>query len=111
MVGGSPEAPKELAIPEGGPGEQAMSPSVAGLGAGRFIVAWSEGTPTHQVRAQTLNADGSRSGAPIALSVPGINAGQPQVAVGADGRGVVAFVAAKGKAYEIHATAMSCPAK
>lgn len=110
-VGGAPDAPKQLALPEGGLGTQAMSPSVAGLGAGRFVVAWSEGTPTHQVRAITLKADGSASGAPMALSAAGVNAGQPQVAVGADGRGVVAFLASKGKAYELHATPIACSAK
>jgi hypothetical protein len=110
-VGGAPEAPKQLALPEGGLGTQAMSPSVAGLGGGRFVVAWSEGTPTHQVRAVTLKADGSASGAPMALSAAGINAGQPQIAVGSDGRGVVAFLASKGKAYELHATPVACGAK
>jgi hypothetical protein len=110
-VGGAPDAPKQLALPEGGLGAQAMSPSVAGLGAGRFVVAWSEGTPTHQVRAVTLKADGSASGAPMALSAAGVNAGQPQIAVGPDGRGVVAFLASKGKGYELHATPVACSAK
>ena len=108
---GTADAPKQLALPEGGLGTQAMSPSVAGLGGGRFVIAWSEGTPSHQVRAQTLDADGSASGAALALSAAGINAGQPQIAVGPDGRGVVAFLAAKGKAYEVHATPVSCAAK
>ena len=110
-VGGAPDAPKQLALPEGGLGTQAMSPSVAGLGGGRFVMAWSEGTPTHQVRAITLKADGSASGAPMALSAAGVNAGQPQIAVGPDGRGVVGFLASKGKAYELHATPVACSAK
>ena len=105
------DAAKQLELPEGGLGTQAMSPSVAGLGGGRFVIAWSEGTPSHQVRAQSLNADGSPSGTALALSAAGINAGQPQIAVGPDGRGVVAFLAAKGKAYEVHATPVSCAAK
>jgi hypothetical protein len=110
-VGGAPDAPKQLALPEGGLGAQAMSPSVAGLGGGRFVIAWSEGTPTHQVRAITLKPDGSASGAPMALSAAGVNAGQPQIAVGPDGRGVVGFLASKGKAYELHATPVACSAK
>jgi len=109
--GGAPDTPKSLVLPEGGPGAQAMSPSVTGLGAGRFVIAWSEGTPSHQVRAQTLGADGSPSGSAFTASAAGINAGQPQIAVGADGRGVVAFLAAKGKAYELHATPVACAAK
>ncbi len=110
-VGGAPDAPKQFTLPEGGLGALAMSPSLAGLGGGRFVMTWSEGTPTHQVRAQSMNADGSPSGSAIALSAAGINAGQPQVAVGPDGRGVIAFLAAKGKAYEIHATPVMCAAK
>jgi len=110
-AGGASEAPKQLALPEGGLGVQAMSPSLAGLGAGRFVMAWSEGTPSHQVRAQTLGADGTPAGAPLLLSAAGINAGQPQIAVGNDARGVVAFLAAKGKGYEVHATPVICAAK
>lgn len=110
-VGGTADPPKQLALPEGGLGVQAMSPSMAALGGGRFLMAWSEGTPAHQVRAVTLNAEGTASGAAFVLSAPGINAGQPQVAVGPDGRGVVAFLAAKGKAYEIHATPVMCAPK
>lgn len=108
--GGAPDAAKTFSMPEGGLGAQAMSPSLAGLGAGRFILAWSEGTPTHQVRAVSLGADGSPSGAAMTVSAPGVNAGQPQVAVGPDGRGVVAFLAAKGKLFEIHATPIACAA-
>ena len=88
-----------------------MSPSVFGIGGGRFLMAWSEGTPTHQVRAITFNADGTMSGAAMALSAPGVNAGSPQVAVGLDGHGVAAFLAAKGKTYELHATPIACAAK
>lgn len=107
---GTASAAKELTLPEGGLGTQAMSPSVAGLGNGRFLVAWTEGpVSNHQVRALNLNADGAPSGAALSVSAAGLNAGQPQVSIGADGRGVVAFLA-KGKAfYEIHATPLSCP--
>jgi len=67
--------------------------------------------PSHQVRAQTIAADGTPAGSPLLLSAAGINAGQPQIAVGSDGRGVVAFLAAKGKSYEVHATPVACVAK
>lgn len=110
-AGSAPDMPKQLTLPEGGLGTQAMSPSVFGLGGGRFLMAWSEGTPTHQVRAITFNADGTTSGAAMALSAAGVNAGSPQVAVGSDGRGVAAFLAAKGKSYELHATPIACAAK
>ena len=110
-VGGAPDVPKQLTLPDGGLGVQAMSPSVVGIGAGRFLMAWSEGTPTHQVRAITFNADGTTSGTAMALSAAGVNAGSPQVAIGPDGRGVAAFLAAKGKAYELHATPIACATK
>jgi hypothetical protein len=110
-VGGAPDAPKQLTLPEGGLGTQAMSPGIAGLGGGRFVMTWSEGKPQHQVRAITLNADGSPSGAALALSAAGVDAGQPQVAVGPDGRGVIAFLAGRGKAFEVHATPIMCAAK
>jgi hypothetical protein len=110
-IGGAADPPKQLTLPEGGLGAQAMSPSVFGLGGGRFVMAWSEGTPTHQVRAITFNADGTTSGSAMALSAAGVNAGSPQVAVGPDGRGVAAFLAAKGKNYELHATPIACAAK
>jgi hypothetical protein len=111
VAGGAPEVPKQLAIPDGGLGTQAMSPSVFGIGGGRFVMAWSEGTPSHQVRAITFNADGTTSGTAMSLSAAGVNAGSPQIAVGPDGRGVAAFLAAKGKSYELHATPVACAAK
>ncbi len=106
-----PDPPHTFSLPQGGLGSQAMSPSVAGLGDGRFVIAWSEGTSSHQVRAQSVDANGLPSGAVLTLSAPGINAGQPQVAVGSGGRGVVAFLAANGKAYELVASPVSCAAK
>lgn len=108
---GAADEPHAFVLPSGGLGGQAMSPSVAGLGTGRFVMAWSEGTATRQVRAQTFNADGKPSGAPLTFSAPGTNAGQPQVAVGADGRGVVAFLAGAGKSYEVLASPLSCSGK
>ena len=97
-------------IPDGGLGGQAMSPSLASLGGGRFLLAWTEGpVSNHQVRAITIGADGSPSGAPISVSAPGINAGQPAAVVGPDGRGTIAFLAARGKSLEVHAAPITCP--
>lgn len=111
-ISGAVNEPRALAIPEGGLGGPAMSPSVAGLGRGKFLLSWTEGpTAGHQVRALTFNADGAPSGAPLAISASGVNAGQPQAVVGVDGRGVVAFLAAKGKFNELMATPILCPAR
>jgi hypothetical protein len=101
-----------FAIPDGGLGSQAMSPSLASLGGGRFLLAWTEGpVASHQVRAITFNADGSPSGSALTISANGVNAGQPTAVVGPDGHGAVAFLAAKGKNTEVHATAINCPPK
>lgn len=111
-ISGAVNEPRALNLPEGGLGAPAMGPSVAGLGRGKFLLAWMEGpTAGHQVRALTFNADGAPSGSPLAVSAPGVNAGQPQAVVGVDGRGVVAFLAAKGKFNELMATPILCPAR
>ena len=96
-------------LPEGGLGEHAMSPSLASLGGGRFLLAWTEGpVSSHQVRAITMSADGSPSGAALSISASGVNAGQPAAAVGSDGRGAIAFLAARGKTLEVQAAPISC---
>ena len=87
-----------------------MSPSLASLGGGRFLLAWTEGpVSSHQVRAITMGADGSPSGAALTISASGVNAGQPAAAVGSDGRGAIAFLAARGKTLEVQAAPISCP--
>ncbi|MBX3223424.1 MAG: DUF4339 domain-containing protein [Labilithrix sp.] len=109
-IGSATEEATPFALPEGGLGEHAMSPSLAALGGGRFLLAWTEGpVSNHQVRAITIGADGSPSGAPIAISAPGDNAGQPAAVVGPDGRGAIAFLSARGKALEVHAAPITCP--
>jgi hypothetical protein len=108
--GGGATTPATLPMPEGGLGAQAMSPSVAGLGAGRFVAAWTEGAVSnHHVRVMNVNADGTVSGNAIAVSPSGMNAGQPDVVVGEDGHGAVAFLGAKGKGFEVHAAPLTCP--
>jgi len=100
-----------LAVPPGGPGGNIMSPAVASLGGGRFLLAWTEGSTTsHQVRALTFAADGTPSATPLSISASGDNAGQPAIAINDDGKGVVAFLTAKGKGgFELHVTPISCP--
>jgi hypothetical protein len=105
----APESARDLVIPAGGLGEQAMSPSVAGLDDGRVLLAWTEGPASnHQVRAQLIGADDATSGAAFALSADGVFSGQAQVALGADGRGVVAFFASRGGDYDAVAVPMAC---
>jgi len=111
-ISGATIEPRALAVPDGGLGGPAMSPSVAGLGRGRFLLAWTEGpSAPHQVRALTFDASGMPSGGALSISASGLNAGQPSAVVGVDGRGVVAFLSAKGKTNELVATPITCPAR
>lgn len=108
-VGGAASEATTFELPAGGLGEQAMSPAVAGLGKGRFVLAWTEGPVSkHQVRALTIDETGKPMGEPLTISPASVNAGQPQVAVGPDGRGLVAFLGAKGKGYELRAASIRC---
>jgi hypothetical protein len=98
--------------PAGGPGGAAMSPSLAALGEGRALLAWTEGpVSSHQVRAITLDADGRPIGGALAISAAGLNAGQPAAAALADGRGAVAYLAAKGRGALVQAAPVRCAAQ
>lgn len=102
---------RSFALPTGGLGEHAMSPSIAPLGEGRFLLVWTEGpVSSHQVRGISF-LDGEPTGAPFTASSEGVNAGQGQAAVLADGRGVVAFLAAAGHGFEVHAAPIHCAEK
>ncbi|MEO7110574.1 MAG: GYF domain-containing protein, partial [Polyangiaceae bacterium] len=105
-IGDAPTAAEELTPPAGGPGAPFMSPGVASLGGGRFLVVWTEGSGQgHQVRALTIGADGQAQGLPMTISADGENAGQGQAAVTADGRGVVAYLVSAGaKNFQVSAT-------
>ncbi|WXA83002.1 hypothetical protein LV483_44530 [Pendulispora rubella] len=107
---GAAETAKTFTVPAGGLGAPFMSPSVAPLGQGRFLVVWTEGpVSSHQVRAQTLDAEGAPQGSAFTVSSDGANAGQGQAAVLPDGRGAVAYLVAGGKGFELMATSVSCP--
>ena len=108
-AGATTENATTLSVPPGGPGGSAMSPSVAALGGGRFLLAWTEGAvSSRQIRAIAIDADGKPSAAALAISPAGTNAGQPAATVGSDGRGAVAYVAAKGKTSSVQAVPVRC---
>ncbi len=101
---------KSFAVPPGGLGEHAMSPGLAALGDSRFLLVWTEGpVSSHQVRAAVLS-DGA-AGAPFTVSADGVNAGQGQAAVLADGHGVVAFLAKGAGGFEVSALPIQCVEK
>jgi hypothetical protein len=108
--GEMPQEAQSFALPAGGLGEQAMSPGLASTSGGRFLLVWTEGpVSSHQVRAQTISSSGAALGAPLTISVEGVNAGQGQAAVGADGHGVVVFLASNGTGFEVVASPIECP--
>jgi hypothetical protein len=99
-----------LALPSGGLGEQAMSPSVAPIDRDRFLMVWTEGpVAAHQVRAQALRMDGSAIGAPLELSMSGVYAGQGNAVLLPDGRGAIAYLAASGAGqFDLVAVPIGC---
>ncbi len=76
-AGAIPTSTTVMALPSGGPGGDAFAPGIAGLPDGRWMLVWTEGRPgSRAVRAQTLAADFSAVGDPIALSPPAGSFGQ-----------------------------------
>ena len=96
--------------PAGGPGGQAMSPGLAALPGGRFLLVWTEGpTAQQRVRAVTLTLAGEPLGSALEISTAGVNSGQGQAAVIAQGgKGVVAFLEASKEGFEVAAAPIAC---
>ncbi len=98
-----------LDLPPGGPGDRAMAPSVAALGEGRFLLAWTEaGHGKNQVRAQVIDASDRALGDPIAVSSPDAVAGQETIALTDSGRGAIAYLVARRGSFELRASAIDC---
>ncbi len=95
--------------PAGGRGVQSMSPSIAAVPGGRFLLVWTEGPATgHDVRALTLSQAGEPIGQPLEVSNKSANAGQGQAAVNASRQGVVAFLESTESGFQIVATPITC---
>lgn len=97
-----------FAIPEGGPSGEAMSPSIAGLSGGRWLLTWTEGVSGNRsVRAQVLGADLAPQSSPMTVSPAGTNAGQS--AAWADGASaIVLFYVQRGGGHELWGSALEC---
>jgi hypothetical protein len=108
-AGSAPSTAQTFVPPPGGKGEQAMSPSLAALPGGRFLLVWTEGPASgHDVRALTFGPDGKVLGAPLVISTAGVNAGQGQAVVTTSGQGVVAFLESGGSGFQVVATPIAC---
>lgn len=102
-------APKDIALPPGGKGEQGMSPSVVPIDKKRALLTWAEGpVSSHEVRAQVMTLESTPIGAPFALSEPGMNAGQPQAALLRSGKGLAAFFVERGRDLQVSAVQIEC---
>jgi hypothetical protein len=75
--GETPKKATPFTLPQGGPGGDAMSPSVAPLSAGKWLLQWTEGSTGNRViRTAVLGKDLELASDPINLSPDGANAGQ-----------------------------------
>lgn len=104
-----PETATDFVLPQGGPGENAISPSAAGLENGRFLLQWTEGAAgTRVVRAVILGSNLAPEGQPITLSPPGANAGQG--ALWAQGnRAIALFFVQNVGSHELWGASLKCP--
>ena len=108
-AGDPPGEPNTFTPPAGGRGAQTMSPGIAAVPGGRFLLVWTEGPPEgHDVRALTLSSEGQPIGGPLAISNPGVNAGEGRAAVTADGHGVVSFLESSASGFQVVATGIMC---
>lgn len=88
---------------------EGISPALAPLPNGELLLTYSDGKAgAHRVVAQRLAPDLTRRGDLLVLSSPGLNAGQPAVAVDSEGRAIVAYLAIENGHAEVHATSMTC---
>ncbi len=108
-AGEAAPAASDFQAPSGGKGENVMSPGLTALPGGRFLLVWTEGPASeHEVRALTVSGEGAAIGGALTISSAGVNAGAGQAAVGADGKGAVAFLSAAGDRFEVTATPIDC---
>jgi hypothetical protein len=109
-AGTLPGATKRFALPKGGPGGDAIAPSAASLGGGRWLLQWTEGAPgSRVVRAQVLTAELEPVGAAVDLSPTGTNAGQGVVWAHDDVGTVLFYVRNARNTNELWGSAIACP--
>jgi hypothetical protein len=106
--GSLPSSTTVIPLPKGGPGGDAFAPGIAGLDDGRWVLIWTEGSQGNRaIRAQTLAADLTPIGDPIALSPPAGNFGQGVAGVAGRYLGVV-FLSQGKVSYELWGAMLQC---
>jgi hypothetical protein len=107
--GALPSAARVFAVPPGGPGGEAISPSAEGLPDGRFLVQWTEGAAGNRaVRAIVVSSDLVPEGEPVTLSTPDQNAGQGALWV-QKGRALALFLVKAESTHELWGASLRCP--
>jgi len=109
--GSEPAAPTPFPVPRGGGGGAVMSPALAALGGGGFVIAWTEGAGArHVVRAVALDSSEQPLGGALSVSADGVNAGEGTPALTPDGRGAIVFLATpSGSSASVVAVPVICP--
>jgi hypothetical protein len=105
-----PAAAGPFAVPAGGPGKNAISPSLAAFEDGRWLVQWTEGeSGAYRVRVQQYASDLKPLGDAVVVSPEGLNAGQGTSLATSDGALVVFIVAAE-QSDELWGLSLRCQA-
>jgi hypothetical protein len=92
------------------PSDEQREPGVARVDSERWVLVRSAGSINTgmDVRVQTADRHGAPIGAPITLASDGRAFGAPAVAIGASGRGVVAFLQSGDHGFELVAASLDC---
>ncbi len=103
--GAAPSPARELVSGSGG---GAISPTLSALGAGRWLVQWTEGTSgQYQVRVQSFAADLKPLGSAVLASPKGANAGQGSLAA-FEGGALTLFILTTAGHDELWGATLSC---
>lgn len=115
--GSAPPEPRTFES-TGGLGGARLSPALSSAGDDRALLVWTDegsrgGDIVHEVRGQLVDKKGSSIGAAFSVSMPDMNAGQPQVALAPGGsdkglRGIASFLVATENGFEVAGAPLSC---
>jgi hypothetical protein len=104
----APSAAVRFEVPAGGPGGNVMSPAIAALESGRWLLQWTEGeTGAYRVRTGLYATDLTPIGEPVTVSPEGLNAGQGSALATRDGA-LLVFVGAGSTTDELWAVSLRC---
>jgi len=109
-LGKLPAPARAFALPPGGPGGEAISPSIAPLSGNRWLLQWTEGRAGGRVvRAQALSNDLEPLSDAVNLSPKGTNAGQGAAWTQGTTAAVLFYVQNEKKSHELWGASIDCP--